>query len=57
MLTKYVATPHGRRLHKRHPEFPRTHTACGMNHMDHSLQPTVKRPEQGYPLCRRCERH
>lgn len=56
MAGEYVVTPGGQRLHKRHPEFPRTHTKCGMGHMDHNLQPTVKRPEQGYPLCRRCER-
>lgn len=52
---QYVVTPGGERLHKRHPEFPRTHTVCGLDHMRNNIQPTLKTPEQGYPLCARCK--
>ena len=54
MISKYVQTPGGQRLHRRHPEFPRTFTACGMSHLAVNLQPTPRTPSQGYPLCQRC---
>lgn len=53
----YVFTPGGRVLHKRHIEFPRTHTQCGLSHLTVNLQPTLHTPQQGYPLCRRCAKH